>query len=293
MPLGSICRGRAGVSGGERAARNDAERDRKMEVQHDPERTARARPRDSDDGSHPPRHRRLHDLAPGGHERRRRRREHDRAGDRPGPVGPGQMRRLHLRAMIAAASLRVFLAVSLVAASLCPGAWASAWALDPSATRIAVSVRNLSVARVDGTFRLASGHVTLDDEDPSRSTIEAVIDAASVDTSEPKRDAHLRSADFLDVARYPTIAFRSTRIERADGGHWRVTGALTLLGRTTPALLDGGRSTAEGSRASAHASTTIERRDFGITYSGFAVGKQVAITIDAVGIKTSADAPPG
>jgi len=194
--------------------------------------------------------------------------------------------------MIAAGSLRVFLAVSLAAASLCPGAWASAWTLDPSATRIEFSVRNLSVARVDGTFRLASGHVTLDDEDPSRSAIEAVIDAASVDTSEPKRDAHLRSADFLDVARYPTIAFRSTRIERADGGHWRVTGALTLLGRTRPVLLDVDSSTSEGTRSSAHATTTIDRRDFGMTYAGFAVGKQVVITIDAVGMNPPADASP-
>ena len=195
--------------------------------------------------------------------------------------------------MISAGSLRVFLAVALAAAPLCPGARASAWMLDPSATRIAFSVRNLSVARVDGTFRLASGHVTLDDEDPSRSTIEAVIDAATVDTSEPKRDAHLRSADFLDVARYPTITFRSTQIERADGGHWKVTGDLTVLGRTRPVQLDVDSSTTASARSSVHATTTIDRRDFGITYSGFAVGKQIAITIDAVGINTAADASAG
>jgi len=194
--------------------------------------------------------------------------------------------------MIAAGSLRVFLVASLVAASLCPGAWASAWTLDPSATRIEFSVRNLSVAHVDGAFRLASGNVALDDEDPSRSTIEAVIDAASVDTSEPERDAHLRSADFLDVTRYPTIAFRSTRIEPADGGHWKVTGDLTLLGRTRPVLLELERSTSEGTRSTAHATTTIDRRDFGMTYAGFAVGKQVVITIDAVGMNTAADASP-
>ncbi len=147
--------------------------------------------------------------------------------------------------MIAAGSLRLFFAVSL-AASLCPRAWASPWALDPSATRIEFSVRNLSVARVDGTFR---------------------------------------------VARYPTIAFRSTRIERADGGgHWRVTGDLTLLGRTRPVPLDVDSSTSEGTRSSAHATTTIDRRDFGMTYAGFAVGKQVVITIDAVGMHTAADA---
>src|SRR6266404_8017250 len=184
------------------------------------------------------------------------------------------------------------LTVSLAAPAFCSTAQASAWELDPAATRIAFSVKNLSVAYVTGTFRLASGRVVLDDGDLSRSTIEAVIDAGSVDTDEPERDAHLRSADFLDVTRYPTIAFRSTRIEQADGDLWKVTGDLTLRGTTRPVVLDVQRSAAEGSRASAHASTTIERRDFGITYSGYAVGKQVAITIDAVGIKPPADAPP-
>ena len=185
------------------------------------------------------------------------------------------------------------LVVSLAAPGHFSRARASAWELDPAATRIAFSVRNLSVACVDGTFRLASGRVVLDDENLSRSTIEAVIDAGSVDTDEPKRDTHLRTADFLDVTRYPTIAFRSTRVEQADGDDWKVTGNLTLRGTTRPVVLDVQRSTAEGSRASAHASTAIDRRDFGITYSGYAVGKQVAITIDAVGIKTAADAPPG
>jgi len=130
------------------------------------------------------------------------------------------------------------LVVPLAAPGRCSSARASAWELDPVATRIAFSVKNLSVAHVDGTFRLASGRVVLDDGDLSRSTIEAVVDAGSVDTDEPKRDAHLRSADFLDVIRYPTIAFRSTRVEQADGDHWKVTGNLTLRGTTRPVVLD-------------------------------------------------------
>jgi len=183
--------------------------------------------------------------------------------------------------------------VPLAAPGRCSSARASTWELDPVATRIAFSVKVLSVAYVDGTFRLASGRVVLDDGDLSRSTIEAVIDAGSVDTDEPKRDAHLRSPDFLDVTHYPTIAFQSTRIEQGDGDHWKVTGNLTLRGTTRPVVLDVQGSPAEGGHASAHASTTIDRRDFGITYSGYAVGKQVTITIDAVGIKPRADAPPG
>jgi polyisoprenoid-binding protein YceI len=191
--------------------------------------------------------------------------------------------------MIATASLGTLLAVSLSAVGFSSNAQASAWELDPTPTVIAFSVRNLSVAHVDGTFRLASGHVAVDDADVSRSTIEAVIDAASVDTGEPQRDAHLRSADFLNVARYPTIAFRSTRIEQGDGVRWKVTGDLTLRGTTRPVLLDVESSTVEGTRRSAHVSTTIDRRDFGMTYAGFAVGKQVVITIDAVGMNTTAD----
>jgi polyisoprenoid-binding protein YceI len=199
------------------------------------------------------------------------------------------MRGLRLRALIATASLGTLLAVSLSAVGFSSNAQASAWELDPTPTVIAFSVRNLSVAHVDGTFRLASGQVAVDDADVSRSTIEAVIDAASVDTGEPQRDAHLRSADFLDVARYPTIAFRSTRIEQGDGVRWKVTGDLTLRGTTRPVLLDVESSTVEGTRRSAHVSTTIDRRDFGMTYAGFAVGKQVVITIDAVGMNTTAD----
>ena len=183
---------------------------------------------------------------------------------------------------------RALFIVSLAVAALCPRADASVWELDPAATRIAFSVRNLGVVNVDGTLRLVSGHVVLDDQDPSRSTIEAVIDADSVDTSEPKRDAHLRSADFLDVARYPTLAFRSTRIERGEGERWRVTGNLTLLGTTRSVVLDVEGGIAEG-RASARASTTIDRRDFGMTYAGFAVGKQVAITIDTIGVPALPD----
>ena len=96
-------------------------------------------------------------------------------------------------------AIAAMLAGALAAPGLCSSARASAWELDPAATRIEFSVKNLSVAYVDGTFRLASGRVVLDDGDLSRSTIEAVIDAGSVDTDEAERDAHLRSADFLDV----------------------------------------------------------------------------------------------
>src|SRR5437763_14620936 len=115
-------------------------------------------------------------------------------------------------------AILALLGVALGAPAFCSSARAS-WALDPAATRIAFSVKNLSVAYVNGTFRLASGRVVLDDGDPSRGTIEAVIDAGWVDTDEPKRDAHLRSAAVLAVARSPTIALQSTGMDEADADY--------------------------------------------------------------------------
>jgi len=196
------------------------------------------------------------------------------------------------------AAKRVAMATTLcvllgpLAAALCTSVHASTWQLDPAATQIAFSVRNLSVAHVDGRFRLTSGRVTLVEEDPSRSTVEAVIDSTSVDTGEPKRDTHLRSADFLDVDHHPSITFRSTRMEQVGDGHWKVAGALTILDATRPVVLDVQGATVEGNRADAHASVTIDRRDFGMTYAGFAVGKEVTITIDAVGLQGGSDVPP-
>jgi len=186
----------------------------------------------------------------------------------------------------------VILAALVAMAATPSGTRASTWMLDPETTRIEFSVRNLSMADVDGHFRLASGRVTLVDEDPSRSSAEAVIDATSVDTGVPKRDAHLRSSDFLDVDHHPSIRFRSTRIDKVTDDHWKVTGDLTLLATTRPVVLDVRAGTVGGSHAEAHASITVDRRDFGMTYAGFAVGKEVSITIDAVGIRENAGSPP-
>ena len=194
------------------------------------------------------------------------------------------MRQLRLRAVNVTTRPRGLAVAVLATVVLCPGARASLWQLDPESTRVAFSVRNPSVAHVDGRFRLASGRVTLVEDDPARSTVEAVIDATSVDTGEPKRDAHLRSADFLDVEHHPSITFRSTSIEKMTDDRWKVTGALTILDATRPVVFEVQAGDVQGRRAEAHASITIDRRDFGMTYAGFAVGKEVTITIDAVGV---------
>src|SRR5439155_1456997 len=102
---------------------------------------------------------------------------------------------------------------------------------------------------------------------PARSDVTSMTDS-TIASATSECDAHVRCADFRDVASYSTIAFRSTRIEQADAGHWKVTGNLTLRGTTRPVLLDVESSRVEGTRASAHVSTTIDRRDFGMTYAG-------------------------
>jgi polyisoprenoid-binding protein YceI len=113
---------------------------------------------------------------------------------------------------------------------------ASDWQIDTAHTTAQFSVRHMMVSTVRGQFEKVSGTVTLDDADPTRSTIEVVIDAATINTREPKRDAHLKSPDFFDVAKNPTITFKSTRIEKAGKGY-KATGDLTMHGVTHPVTL--------------------------------------------------------
>ncbi len=174
---------------------------------------------------------------------------------------------------------------------------ASTWQLDPSHTRVEFAVRHLMVSTVRGSFSKVSGVVHVDDADPSRSRIEATIDAASIDTGNEKRDAHLRTPDFLDVERYPTITFRSTAAEKTATG-WKVTGDLTLHGVTKPVVLDVGPTAPikdpwGNTRAGAEATTTVRRSDFGITWNkaleagGVTVGDEVRVTIDVEATRTA------
>ena len=177
---------------------------------------------------------------------------------------------------------------------------AATWDLDPAHTSVQFSVRHMMVSNVRGEFGKVSGTVQADEADPTRSKIEASIDAASIDTRTEKRDNHLRSADFLDVAKYPTITFVSTKIEPAGAGHFKVTGDLTLHGITRPVVLDVQGPTAEikdprgNTRAGAEATTRINRKDFGLVWNqaldagGVAVGDEVAITIDVEATKRAA-----
>ena len=115
------------------------------------------------------------------------------------------------------------------------------WDVDPSHAIAQFGVRHMMISTVRGAFEKLSGHVTLDETDLTRSTVELTIDAASVSSREPKRDAHLRSADFFDVENHPHITFRSTRIEAAGRDQYRVTGDLTIRGvaKSTTLLVTG------------------------------------------------------
>jgi len=177
---------------------------------------------------------------------------------------------------------------------------AATWDLDPAHSSVQFSVRHLMVSTVRGAFGKVAGTVAVDEQDLTRSKIQATIDAASIDTRIEKRDAHLKSPDFLDVAKYPTITFVSKKIERVAPDHFKVTGDLTLHGVTREATLDVEGPTPEmkdpwgKTRAGAQATTTINRKDFGLTWNqvleagGVAVGDEVTITIDVEATKQKA-----
>jgi len=194
--------------------------------------------------------------------------------------------------------MRRFVVVPLVVALLAPAARAATWAIDPAHTTVEFSIRHMTVSNVRGTFDKVAGTVTSDETDLAKSTITATIETASVDTRNDKRDEHLRSADFFDVAKYPTMTFTSKTITKGTTpGHWNVAGDLTLHGVTKQVVLDVEGPTASvkdpmgNTRAGAHASTTIKRQDFGIVYSktletgGVMLGDDVTVTIDVEAVQ--------
>ena len=115
---------------------------------------------------------------------------------------------------------------------------ATAWSIDPTHSSVEFSVRHLMITTVRGRFTGVKGTVAIDESDPAKSAVEVVIDAASVDTREAQRDAHLRSADFFDVERFPTLTFRSTRLDGAIATGFKLAGDLTIHGVTRPVVLE-------------------------------------------------------
>ena len=165
------------------------------------------------------------------------------------------------------------------------------WRLDPAHTSVEFAVKHLMISTVKGRFADVTGHVTVEDEDPTTARIEVTIEAASIDTRVDKRDEHLRSGDFLHAEAHPSLRFASTKVERAGPDALRVTGDLTIRGVTREVVLqveERGRVKDPwgGERAGYHASTKIDRKDFGLTWNqaleagGVLVGDEVRISID-------------
>jgi polyisoprenoid-binding protein YceI len=170
---------------------------------------------------------------------------------------------------------------------------ASVWEIDPAHTSAQFAIRHLMVSTVRGDFRKVSGKVNLDDQDVTQSTVDATIDVASIDTGIAKRDDHLRSPDFFDVAKYPTMTFKSKKIQKGSGdGNYKITGDLTLRGVTKEVVLDfeGNLKPVKSPQGKTliggMATTKINRKDFGLTWNaaletgGVAVGEDVTVTID-------------
>lgn len=149
----------------------------------------------------------------------------------------------------------------------------STWAIDGAHSLAEFAVKHMMVSTVKGRFTRLEGTIHLDESDPTRSSVTATIETASVDTGEPQRDAHLRSDDFFNAERFPTLSFRSTRIERLSDERWRIAGELTIRDITRPVVLEteyeGQIKDAFGmQRAAFTAETAINRRDFGLNWNG-------------------------
>jgi polyisoprenoid-binding protein YceI len=172
------------------------------------------------------------------------------------------------------------------------GSTAPRYDIDPAHTSAQFKVRHLMISHVKGEFTKISGSIVFDPENLAASSIDVTIDATSISTRDPQRDGHLKSAEFLDAEKYPTITFKSTGITSTGVDSYAAAGELTIHGVTKPVTLDVEGLTPEAKdpwgffRRGATASTKIERKDFGMTWNmaleagGFVVGEQIHITID-------------
>ena len=168
----------------------------------------------------------------------------------------------------------------------------SQWQLDPAHSSAQFAVRHMGISNVRGTFTKLSGSARYDPADSKNDSVEVTIEAASVDSRVEMRDNDLRSDHFFDVQKYPTITFRSTKVESAGADKLKITGDLTIRGITKPVTLDvdGPSKPVKDGQDRLHmgvsATATVNRTDFGMTgYQGI-VGNEVTLTIDAELVQT-------
>jgi len=195
-----------------------------------------------------------------------------------------------MKRIIASISTVILLAIPVIAS-------AALWNIDPDHSNVGFKVRHLMVSNVKGSFEKFTGVVDINDKDITKSKVEVTIDTASINTNVQKRDEHLRSADFFDVARYPTMTFVSKKVAKAGKDNLKVTGDLTLHGVTREVVLDVEPLALESKdpwgnlRRGTTATTKINRKDFGLVWNkaletgGVAVGEEVLITLEIEMIK--------
>lgn len=171
------------------------------------------------------------------------------------------------------------------------------WGVDPAHSVAEFKVRHMMISNVKGHFSGITGSLKLNEADVTKSGVEASIEAASLNTREPQRDAHLKSADFLEVERFPALSFRSTRVERNEDGDLKVTGDLTIRGVTRSVvfavenLSEPSKDPWGNVRIGLSATTKINRKDFGLTWNaaletgGVLVGDDVTINLEVEFIK--------
>jgi len=174
------------------------------------------------------------------------------------------------------------------------------YTIDPAHSSAQFTVRHMMITNVRGSFSGVTGTVVIDSEDSSNSTVEATIDTTTLNTLDAGRDAHVKGAEFLDVEKYPTITFKSEKVEVTGEGEAQVTGALTVHGATKDVVLEVEGPTAEAKdpwgnfRIGASATTKIKRSEFGLTWStaletgGVLLGDDLKITLDVSLIKQAA-----
>jgi polyisoprenoid-binding protein YceI len=173
----------------------------------------------------------------------------------------------------------------------------STWNIDPTHSVAEFKVKHLMISNVKGHFARMTGALTLDASDLTKSRVNASIEAASIETRDAQRDAHLKSVDFLHVEEFPTLSFESSRIRRIREGELAVDGDLTIRGVTRPVSfsVEGPTEPVKdpwgNTRVAVSATTKINRKDFGLTWNaaleagGIVVGEEVAITLEVEFIK--------
>ena len=180
---------------------------------------------------------------------------------------------------------------------------ATLWNIDRSHSAVSFRIRHMVIAHVNGTFNDWSGTLSLDPDNLAESSVEIHIKATSVDTHEPDRDAHLRSADFFDVEKFPEIVFKSTSVHVVDAQNFRIAGELTIHGVTKSVVLDaeyGGRVKDPwgNDRVGFTAKTKVDRKDYGLTWNtaietgGVLVGDVADITIELEATAAAAEEAP-